>query len=325
VVLQALGWAIRAWLGAARRAARYRQRREDFHQRVAATLRRARARGAHLAWQGLRPFRVAAIVDEAADVKSFYLTPADGLRLPPFEPGQYLTFHLKCPGDEKPVVRCYSLSERPREDYYRCTIKRQDVPRDRPDLPAGRASSMLHRHVRVGDLVEVQAPRGEFFLDPLDDHPIVLIGGGIGVTPLVSMLNAMIAGERQHDVYFFLGVQNSQHHPFREHLVQTAARNESVHLQVSYSRPLDSDRAGIDYHTHGRITIDRLRQSLPSNNFRFYVCGPGGMMESIVPALLDWGVPAEHINYEAFGPATVKSISHTQSPAVGPREPCEVS
>lgn len=325
VVLQAAAWAGRSWMRAARREKVYRQRREEFREKVRAALRRAQARSSHLAWKGYRPFRVAAIVDEAADVKSFYLTPADGLSLPAFEPGQYVTLHVQPPGEPKPIVRCYSLSDRPREDYYRCTIKRLAPPPDRPDLPAGRASNALHKQVHVGDLLELQAPRGEFFLDPLDDHPVVLIGGGIGVTPLVSMLNTITAGGPPRDVYFLLGVQNSWHHPFKENLATVAAQHPNVHLHVSYSQPLASDRLGIDYHAAGRITIERLRELLPSSNYRFYVCGPGPMMETLVPALLEWGVPAEHINYEAFGPASVKSIAHARSEHVGTDKPCEVA
>jgi hypothetical protein len=94
---------------------------------------------------------------------------------------------------------------------------------------------------------------------------------------------------------------------------------------VSYSQPLATDQLGIDYHAAGRVTIERLREVLPSSNYRYYICGPGPMMESLVPALLEWGVPAEHINYEAFGPASVKCISHTTSAPIGPKEPCEVS
>ena len=155
--------------------------------------RAARATHAIPDWEGWRQFRVAAIVDEAKDVKSFYLSPVDGRPLSPFAPGQYLTFRLPiASGGQSQLVRCYSLSDRPREDFYRCTIKRIAVPADRPEMPAGRGSSFFHESVQVGDVLDVRAPAGTFLIDPLASEPIVLVGSGIGITPLVSMLDAIV-------------------------------------------------------------------------------------------------------------------------------------
>ena len=100
--------------------------------------------------------------DSAASVCSFHLAPADGEPLPPFKPGQYLTFKLSVdePGREqcKTVVRCYSLSDRPRSDYYRVSIKRVPPPRDVPDAPPGKVSNFFHDNVQEGDIVDCLAP-----------------------------------------------------------------------------------------------------------------------------------------------------------------------
>jgi hypothetical protein len=160
--------------------------------------------------------------------------------------------------------------------------------------------------VHVGDVVEVRAPAGTFLLDDMTNDPVVLIGAGIGITPLLSMLGATINARRSRSVHLLLGFRNSGEHPFKAHLEQLAATERSLHLHVSYSAPRPNDMLYRDFNHQGRLTIDRIREVLPSSNYHFYLCGPGPMMESLVPDLMDWGVPESHIHYEAFGPASVK-------------------
>jgi uncharacterized protein len=284
--------------------------RDAFRKRIEAAAQATRAEKAIPDWEGWRPFRVAAIVDEARDVKSYYFTPIDAQPLCPFAPGQYLTFRLPAAGSTQPLVRCYSLSDRPRENFYRCTIKRIAPPPGGADLPAGRGSGYFHENVKVGDVLDVRAPAGKFFVDMLSNEPIVLIGAGIGVTPLVSMLEAIIHTGRPRDVYVLLGFHSSEEHPFKELLARIATAHRHVRLHVSYSAPRKEDTLYRDYNHVGRMTIERVRAILPSNNFRFYVCGPGSMMESLVPALWAWGVPESHVHFEAFGPASVQRVSH---------------
>jgi ferredoxin-NADP reductase len=161
----------------------------------------------------------------------------------------------------------------------------------------------------VGDTLEVRAPAGTFLIDPLASEPIVLIGAGIGVTPLVSMLEAIVHAERPREVYALFGFRNGSEHPFRERLASLAAANSNVRMHVSYSSPGKTDALYRDYNHRGRITLERVRELLPSNNYRFYVCGPGALMEALVPALWDWGVPESHVHFEAFGPASVKRVA----------------
>ncbi len=300
----------------------YAREREEFCRRVEATARAARASKAIADWSGWRPFRVAAVVDEAQDVKSFYFTPVDGRPLSAFAPGQYLTFRLPLPGTDVPLVRCYSLSDQPRQDYYRATIKRIAAPPARPELRAGRGSSYFHDRVRVGDVLEVRAPAGTFLIDPLAAEPLVLVGAGIGITPLVSMLNTVVHAGRRRHIYAVFGFRNGGEYPFKDHLKQLAATNPQLHLHVSYSTPQPDDVLYKDYNHRGRVTIERVRAVLPSNNFQFYVCSPAPLMESLVPALWQWGVPETHVHFEAFGPASVKSASaKSREPLTAP---CEV-
>jgi ferredoxin-NADP reductase len=324
-----LGWLLVGWAtvrgtaisfrtlrrGVRRRRAHVRER-SDFCRRVEAAARAARAARAIAEWSGWRPFRVAAIVDEARDVKSFYLAPVDGRPLAPFAPGQYLTFRLPLAGSEAPLVRCYSLSDRPRQDYYRATIKRIAAPASRPEVQAGRGSSFFHDRVHVGDVLEVRAPAGTFLVDPLSAEPIVLLGAGIGVTPLVSMLESIVHAGRRREVYALFGFRSGAEHPFKERLASLAESYPQLHLHVSYSAPLESDVLYRDYDHRGRLSIERVREVLPSSNFRFYVCGPGPLMETLVPALWAWGVPESHVGFEAFGPASVQSAPGARRGAV---------
>lgn len=292
--------------------ARDRRRRralekDVFQLEIGRVARAARAdRKAYLGWEGERELRVAAIVDETHDVKSFYLTDPAGHALPRFEPGQYLTCHFETPPDEKPLVRCYSLSDRPHEEYYRLTVKRCDPPADDPSLPPGRGSCRLHRHTRVGDSLRVAAPRGGFFLDPRRTNSVVLVAGGIGVTPMVRMLAELVHTGDPREIYFFYGVRNGGDHALRSQIEELVAERTNVHLFIAYSQPRDSDREFSDYQFRGRITAEYLRDVLPTGKFDYYLCGPGPMMQSLVVGLLESGVSDEAIHYEAFGPASVR-------------------
>jgi ferredoxin-NADP reductase len=257
------------------------------------------------------------VVDESEGCRSFYLIPEDGRPLPRFEPGQYLTFHLPTADPMRPLVRCYSLSDRPREDFYRVTVKRVS-PSSQPKASRGSGSAYFHREVRPGSLLMVEAPQGAFFLDPTDDLPVVLVGGGIGVTPLVSMAAALVHRRDSRPVYLLTGFRNSREHPFRLRLAELAASLASGRLDVSYSRPLTRDRQGEHFDFRGHVDIARLRRVLPSSNFRFYICGPAAMMQSLVPGLQNWGVPSEHLHYEAFGPASVQRLGDAAA------APCEI-
>jgi uncharacterized protein len=323
VVAQAALTAARAMRRRIENLRRYRAQKAEFCRQVEITARAARASKAIPEWDGWRPFRVAALADEARDVKSFYLTPVDGRALSRFAPGQYLTFRLQPQDSDVPVVRCYSLSASPREDFYRCTIKRIAAPPERPELPSGRGSSFFHEHVRVGDVLEARAPAGTFLIDPQSGAPIVLIGAGIGITPLVSMLDAIVLAGRQREVHVLFGFRNGEEHPFKEHLQNLAKNHAHVRLHVSYSEPLATDVLYRDYNQRGRMTIRRVREVLPSNNYVFYLCGPGQMMEELVPALWTWGVPKADVHFEAFGPASVQRVGAAATDC-GSLEPCEV-
>jgi ferredoxin-NADP reductase len=266
------------------------------------------------AWTGFRTFRVSRKVFEDAtqSICSFYLVPEDGQHLPSFLPGQFLTFRLDVPtksGGNEQIIRCYSLSDAPHPDCYRVSIKRVTQPIG-SDVPPGRASNFFHDHILVGSLLQVRAPSGHFHIDKSND-PVVLIGGGIGITPMLSMLNWCLINQPERDVWLFYGARNSQELAMKSHLEKLASAHTNFHLWVCFSNPLPEDTVRRDYRHQGRVDINLLRTQLPLKPYHFYICGPTAMMESLVPALDDWGVPDEHIHFEAFGPATIKRHNTT--------------
>ena len=263
-----------------------------------------------------RKFRVDRTVmeDACSSICSFFLVPEDGKPLPPFLPGQFLTFRLDLPaatGDTEQVIRCYSLSDAPRLDCYRVSIKRA-LPPFGSNVPPGRSSHYFHDHVSVGSLLQVRAPSGHFHIDRSDD-PLVLIGGGIGITPMLSMLNWCLANQPGREVWLFYGVRNGSELMMKSHFDTLALSHTNFHLRVCFSAPQSDDVAGHDYHHQGRIDINLLRTQLPVKSYHFYICGPTPMLESLVPALEDWEVPDTHIHFEAFGPASIKRRSAKDS------------
>ncbi|MBP6733751.1 MAG: 2Fe-2S iron-sulfur cluster binding domain-containing protein [Chromatiaceae bacterium] len=263
----------------------------------------------HESWVGFRPFRVVrkVIEDQAESIRSFYLEPEDGQPLPSFFPGQFLTFRLEIPaatGGLEPIVRCYSLSDAPTQDSYRISIKRVTASPASP-WPPGRSSNHLHDHIEVGDLLQVRAPAGHFHIDR-GNAPVVLVAGGIGITPLLSMLNWSLAEQPGRELWLFYGMRNSRELIMKAHLEALAAAHPNFHLRLCFSQPLPDDQVGRDYQHQGRVDITLFRQELRLKPYHFYVCGPAPMMETLIPALEVWGVPTARIHFETFGPASIK-------------------
>ncbi len=256
-------------------------------------------------WQGFRPFVVDRMVRETETVNSVYLKPEDGKAFPEFLPGQHLTFQFDIPGQAKPVIRCYSLSDSPSTDYYRISVKKSLPPRDKPELPSGRASTYVNESLMTGERLRIKSPSGSFFLDEQSAAPVVLLAGGIGITPMISMLNQLIDSGSKRMVVLIYGSRHSQDHAFKEHLSQTVQAHKNIHVVNVYSSPLETDATGRDYDVSGFISIDLIRNLLPNNQFQFYMCGPPPFMDSVYNGLIEWGVPDSRISFEAFGPASI--------------------
>jgi ferredoxin-NADP reductase len=231
--------------------------------------------------------------------------PKDGQSLPPYLPGQYLTVRVSIPGVQRPLVRSYSLSDVARNDHYRLTIKRIASRSEDSRTSFGLVSTYFHDRLAVGDCIEAKAPSGTFTIDVTQhDRPLVLIGGGIGLTPLVSMLNSIVATDSPRETWLLYGVRNDREHIMRTHLEAIARTHRNIHLHIFYSRPSRKmDGPGIHF---GRIDLGAMQRLMPSNAYDFYVCGPPSMMDSVTRDLEAWGVRPDGMHTEAFGPATVK-------------------
>ncbi len=279
-----------------------------FHERIEiARSQNANTEKPGQTWHGFRKFVVDRRVEEADSICSFYLKPHDGKPLPDFHPGQFLTFQLAIPGKNKPVVRCYSLSDAPNINQYRVSIKRVPPPRDRNDLPPGLGSNFFHDHVAEGDILNVKAPGGNFFMQMSSDRPAILIGGGVGITPMLSMLNAIVATKSKRKVWLFYGVRKGSEQVQRDHLRQLDQNHDNVTVVSVYSSPDENEVEGRDFSKQGHVSVDLMKSMLPSNNFEYFICGPPPMMESVTTQLAEWGVPDCDVNSEAFGPASVKA------------------
>src|SRR5687768_2806777 len=189
-------------------------------------------------WNGTRAFVVDRKVPESEIVTSFYLRPQDGGPLPPFKPGQYITVHVDHPTTPT-SPRNYSLSDRPGKGHYRISVKRE------PGSPPGLVSNYLHDQVREGDVVRLGPPCGEFTLDvDAVKRPVVLVSGGVGVTPMLSMFKALAHRGVDVPVCFVHGTRNSATHALDGEVGAAAARLPKARVHVRYNEPLPGDLDG---------------------------------------------------------------------------------
>jgi uncharacterized protein len=264
------------------------------------------------AWAGLRAFRVAQRVfeDPAQSQCSFRLEPVDGAALAPFAPGQYLTLALNlasATGNDavQTLLRCYSISAAPSAADFRITVKRAGRPPGNPKLPPGLASAMLFDRIEIGDTLDVKAPAGQFTFDPDATLSSVFVAGGIGIAPMMCMIEAALAApSSSRSLHLCYGVANGADHAFKQRLGDLATAHKSFRQTVAYAAPRATDKIGVDFDHAGFIDVALLRAMLPAGRHRFYVCGPPGMMANLVPALRDWGVDQGDIRTESFGPSS---------------------
>ncbi|WP_077623589.1 NO-inducible flavohemoprotein [Sediminibacillus massiliensis] len=250
-------------------------------------------------WRDFRSFVVDKKVKESDVITSFYLIPEDGGKLPTFLPGQYISVKVDAEGEEYTQIRQYSLSDAPGKPYYRISVKREEGA----NTPDGKISNHLHAHVHAGDKLEISAPAGDFALDLDSDEPVVLMSGGVGLTPMMSMLNTIVEQQPERKVTFIHAAQNSGVHAMNDHVKELTKRHPQLTSYVVYDQPTDSDREQSLFHKEGYVTLDWLKNILPSNAAEFYFCGPVPFMKAVNSALKEWQVPDEKIHFEFFGPA----------------------
>ena len=244
-------------------------------------------------WKGWREFRVDEVVRESSVITSFILKPVDGRPVLRHKPGQYLTFWLDIPG-QHPAKRNYSVSNGPNGAYYRISVKRE---------PMGQASGWLHDHAKPGTILKVAPPAGEFFLPTHPERPVVLLSGGVGLTPMVAMLEALVDSGANVPVHYIHGTHDRETHAMRDHVRHLAARQDGIKVSDFHQTPLPGEVAGRDYDHAGIITDEWLLANTPVGEADYYICGPRPFLRAAVSALSMSGVASDRIHYEFFGPA----------------------
>jgi ferredoxin-NADP reductase/ferredoxin len=262
------------------------------------------------AWPGFRPLRVTAIEPESTTISSVRLADPDGEPLPAALPGQYLTLRLH-PGPDRPLVRSYSLSGQPGGSEYRISVKRE---------PHGAGSGYLHSRVRVGDRIDVAAPRGTFVLRT-GTAPVLLVSGGVGATPVLAMLHALAAVRSGREVWWLHAARDGAEQPFAAESAALLAQLPRAHSHIWFSRPEPVDELGRDYDTAGRLSVDLLRSLDLPRDAEAYLCGPAGFLVDVAAALVEIGVDRSRVHTEVFGAQAALTPGIAPVPARPPHLP----
>lgn len=237
-------------------------------------------------WRGARDFRVVRREQESSEIVSFYFAPIDGKPVLKAEPGQYIGLQLFIDGAEQ--RRNYSLSALCDGEQYRISVKRE---------AGGKVSNHLHDQLQVGDTLKLFPPSGDFTLAP-GDKPLVLISGGVGITPTLAMLEAALKTERP--VHFIHCARNGSVHAFRDWIDSLAAQHPQLQRFYCYAE----DDGSRDANAVGLLTQDLLAEWLPrARDVDAYFLGPKGFMAAIRRHLKALGIPDAQSRYEFFGPA----------------------
>ncbi|MBK3773901.1 NO-inducible flavohemoprotein [Azospirillum brasilense] len=249
-------------------------------------------------WNGWRDFTVESVTPESDIIRSFILVPADERGVIRHRPGQYLTFALDVPGAGV-LKRNYSISSAPDSRSYRISVKREEGL----GRPAGLASNWLHDHAKPGTVLKVAPPAGEFFLDEASAGPVVLLSGGVGLTPMMSMLETIAGSGDGRPTWYIHGAENGRVHAMRDHSRALAAQARNITLRTYYNAPDPADVQGRDYDERGFISMDWIVANTPTQEAAYYLCGPRPFLRAMVGGLAGRGVPLGSIHYEFFGPA----------------------
>jgi ferredoxin-NADP reductase/MOSC domain-containing protein YiiM len=243
------------------------------------------------AWPGFRQMRVARVQKESDSVTSFVLAPMDGQPLPPFQAGQFVVLRLLVDPAKPPVLRSYSLSDSPTADQLRISVKSE---------LNGIGSSFLCMHTQEGNVLDVSAPRGSFTLRP-SQNPVVLLSAGVGATPVMSMLHALVSQGSQKEIWWIYGTRNRADHPFADESRSLLKELPRGREYIVYSRPTAIDQVGTDYDASGHIDITLLvRIGVPQGS-DFYLCGPTSFLQDMRDGLRKWGVLDGNVHAEIFG------------------------
>lgn len=267
-----------------------------------------RQRQQHRQWQ---QWRVARVHQESRDIRSFYLEP-QGSGVIAFSPGQHVPIRILA-SDAEPLIRTYSVSSAPSDGFLRISVKCQ-----------GKASQHLHSNVQVGDLLDMRPALGNFTLTDAGERPVVLIAAGVGITPMMSMVRALIAQNQQHHqarpIYLFQSARTLDDLPFQAELEELRQRSAGLlHIHRALSRP-DADAVlERDYQVAGRLSFAQVKARLALDDYDFYLCGPAGFVQDMYDGLRGVNIADGRIHAETFGPSALhRSVAEQSSSLAQP-------
>lgn len=239
-----------------------------------------------------RNFIITKITTESTAIKSFYLKRADDAPLEDYFPGQFISVRVKPNGVDNGLIRNYTLSDSPKKNYFRLTIKRESN---------GIVSKHFHDVIKTGDVIELSKPTGNFYLSINNPKPAVLLSGGVGITPMLSMLEHITENEPDKKVFFLHSSTNKDVQPMLRRLKELKLKHRNIFLSIHHTKPKNDEVPRIDYDYAGAITKEHLKKLLPGTEPDFYLCGPVNFMETMFKYLLELGINEDSINYEFFG------------------------
>ncbi|MFE3872633.1 NO-inducible flavohemoprotein [Flavobacterium sp. ZS1P70] len=245
-------------------------------------------------WKGWRNFIISKIVEESDEIKSFYLKPEDNKDIADFYPGQYISVSTFIPelGHKQP--RQYSLSSAFSNEFYRISVKKEKGINSTPD---GIVSNTLHTK-KEGDLIEVSAPAGVFYADPESKTPLVLVSGGVGITPMMSMIETNKNALQKNQTIWIHSCRNENVHAFKDTIEELNNENTWLTSFVFYETLPENETNAIE----GRVNLLEIKEEILIKDAKYYICGPALFIKVQYQSLVELGVDRENILYEEFGP-----------------------
>ncbi|MEK3890289.1 NO-inducible flavohemoprotein [Bacillus sp. FSL K6-3431] len=245
-------------------------------------------------WDGFKNFEIINKQQESDVITSFYMKPLDGMQVPVYKAGQYITVRVYIPGEEYALNRQYSLSCAPGNDFFRISVKKETEFN-----PNGKVSTYLHEQLSIGDKIEISAPAGDFVLNTEESNPVAFISGGVGLTPMMSMLETLANERSSRTVKFIHSARNESIHAFANEAAAITSQLANGSGFYGYEEP---ENANGQHHFTGYINEAFLADKITKETV-CYVCGPVSFLRSVVGMLTSLGVSKNNIRYEFFGPA----------------------
>lgn len=251
-------------------------------------------------WSGWRPFIVKQKTVESSVITSFYLYPADGGAVENHQPGQYISLRLFLPELNLLQPRQYSISCAPNGKFYRISVKKETGSKH----PNGMISNRLHDHIKEGDTIELSAPAGTFVLNAASSVRKIFISGGIGQTPLISMLEDLIQDKNKTNmpITWIHGCKNEEVHAFKDKVLELSHFYSNFDQHIFYEQLTEQQTNKHE----GRVDLELLKETVLKDDAEYYICGPAPFITKHYNFLVENGVSKAVIYFEEFGPASLQ-------------------